>query len=756
MIWMKAACRTSVSLFSLAVAATAAHAQTAPSSSSSQQVDPAASPQTTEAGPPTGNQLADTSGDIIVTAQRRAERVLDVPQSLTALSSADLERLGARQLVDIVTAVPGVQFTSQGAGSGSISIRGVSTGADIGRTVSTYVDDVPYGSTSGFGGSPAYTADVALFDLDRVELLRGPQGTLYGASSMGGLLKYVTRAPSLTTFGGAVNAGVAGTRFGGTSYNGNAVINLPLATDGAALRASAFYSREGGYVDNIQNGQQNVGASRVYGGRLDLLLAPVDNLTTRLTGFAQDIRRNGGLYSDRYLNGQPANGLLDQAHPFAEPYRASFRLAAANVTYNFGAATLTSITSYQQARTENQPDFSELYVPYLQLVAGLPLTGVRASYAYDTNKFTQEVRLASRTGARFEWQIGGFYTHEDVVNRIKFFSYGAGLTPFPLNLATADIPSSYQEYAAFGNLTWHLTDKLDVSGGIRWSHNNQSYTQNATGILLGSAPTSYSRESVTTYLANLRYHFSTNVMAYARFATGYRPGGPNVTTRDLATGQLLGPTTFGSDTLRSYEAGLKADTRDRTFSIDASGYYIDWSNIQLYNVVNGNSTITNVGGARVKGAELTLTARPDPNVTISGAFAYNDGYLTTASATLGATKGDRLPNAPHFTAAVNADYVLRSASFRPTFGATLRYVGDRTSGFDASAGSPQYHLPDYVLADLRAGFSVGMFDVQLYVHNVFDERAQLSASTVQSILGGPAQITILRPRSIGMNVGVHF
>jgi iron complex outermembrane receptor protein len=696
------------------------------------------------------------SGEIVVTASKRAERLLDVPQSVTALTSADLAKLGAKQLADFLNTVPGVQFTSAGAGQGSISVRGVSTGADIGRTVATYVDDVPYGSTAYGGGSAAYTADVALFDLDRVELLRGPQGTLYGASSMGGLLKYVTRAPSLDTFGGAINAGIAGTRFGGASYDGNAVLNLPIVTDKAAVRASAFYSRDGGYVDNIQTGQQNVGRSNIYGGRLDLLLKPVDRLTVRLTGFSQNIRRNGGVYEERFLDGRLAYGSLDQSHPLAESFRSEFRLVSANLAYDFGGATLTSVSSYQDVRTRNLTDFSNFYAPYLRLFAGLPVTAVSGEYGYRTKKFTQEVRLASEAGKPIEWQLGGFYTHETAVTTVAYSLFSAGLVPFPLDFAHATLPTTYREVAAFGNATWHLSDRFDVTGGVRWSHNAQSYTQNATGIILQSAPTSYSRENVTTWLANARYHFSRNVMAYARFATGYRPGGPNVTTRDFVTGQLLAPSTFASDTLRSYEAGIKADSRDRTFSIDASGYFIDWKNIQLYNVVNGNNSIVNVGGAHIAGAELVLTARPDAGTTISGAFAYNDGYLTAADAGLGAAKGERLPNSAHVTATINADYVLRSSAVKPALGATLRYTGDRTAGFDASAGSPQYRLPDYIVVDLRAGFTIGPVDLQAYVHNLFDQRPQLSAQTSITALGAPAQITILRPRTIGLRAGVKY
>jgi outer membrane receptor protein involved in Fe transport len=222
------------------------------------------------------------------------------------------------------------------------------------------------------------------------------------------------------------------------------------------------------------------------------------------------------------------------------------------------------------------------------------------------------------------------------------------------------------------------------------------------------------------------------------------------------TGAQLNSPSFASDSLKSYEVGLKAETADRTFSVDASAYYIDWSNIQIVGAVLGLTNLGNAGDAGIKGAELTLTARPDHRTTITGAFAYNDGRLTDADPTLGGRDGERLPNSPHFTAAVNADWVLAESDFKPTFGATLRYVSDRTASFDASLSAPQYHLPDYTTVDLRAGATFGRVNAQLFVRNLFDVRGQLSAFTAVAALGAPAQIAILQPRTVGLHLTTRF
>ncbi|KRB95256.1 MULTISPECIES: TonB-dependent receptor [unclassified Sphingomonas] len=696
------------------------------------------------------------SAEIVVTAQRRAERLIDTPQSVTALSGDELTKLGAKQFVDFANTVPGLQYVSQGAGTSQISMRGVTSGADVSSTVGIYVDEVPYGSSSAFANGARRALDVGLFDLDRVEVLRGPQGTLYGASSMGGVLKYVMRKPSLTQFEGKAQAGISSTGHGGTSYDGSAVVNVPLVLDKIAVRASGFYSRDGGYFDNSATGEKNVDRGKVYGGRVEALLAPTEDLSIRLTGFAQNIRRDGNAYASINLDGTPVAGWLDQSHPLDEPFRSNFRLASATIDYDFGAATLTSVTSYQSNKTHASTDGSAVYALYLQILAGVPAQAVAINELARTRKFTQEIRLASPTGGKLEWQIGGFYTHEKSLLRQVADTFGAGLVPLPnINAVTAAIDSSYEEYAVFGDLTYHLTDKFDVTGGIRYARNKQKFTQDASGIFVVSAPGSSSDESVTTYLANARYRFSRNVTAYARFATGYRPGGPNFRVIDPATGNPSNPT-FRSDSLDSYEAGIKAETADRSFGVDLSGYYIDWKDIQLLSPVAGVTNFANGPGAHIKGAELTLTARPDRGFVATGTFAYNDGKLTEAVPLLGARKGERLPNTPHVTASVNVDYTVFDSPLKPTVGATLRFASDSRVSFDASPSLRQYRLPSYETVDLRAGLSFGPVDAQVYVQNLFDSLGQLAGQTVLSQLGGPAQILILRPRTIGLRVSTRF
>lgn len=696
------------------------------------------------------------STEIVVTATRRVERLIDVPQSITAVTSDDLARLNATQLRDYADTIPAMTVSSNGgAGRNQITLRGVTSGADVASTVGVYVDDVPYGGSTVFSINAGVALDAGLFDLERIEVLRGPQGTLYGSSSMGGLLKYVTRGPNLSEFESSVQAGLSFTEKGDPSYNVAAAVSAPLVTDKIAVRAGGYYSRDGGFIDDVGRGEKNVGRANIYGGRLDVLLQPTDRLSIRLSGFAQDIHREGNAQVDYTPDGQLITGDLEQQRILREPFDQRFRVVSGTLNYDFGPATLTSITSYQTNDVRFRIDASALYVPLLGAF-GLPVASTAVDGGVSTDKFTQEVRLSSSQSGTIEWIVGGFYTDEKSLAPSSLVGYNADGSLFPVDLLTANLPSTYKEVAAFGNVTVHLSEKFDVTGGLRYAYNRQTYTQNATGILAPSVPTLRSHEGVTTYLANARYRFSPHATAYVRFATGYRPGGPNIVTFDPITGAPLGPPTFRSDSLTSYEAGIRGETADRTFSIDAAGYHIDWDDMLISGIRNGLNSYINTGGAKIDGAELTLTARPVRSVNITGAFAYQDARLAADSPDLGGQKGDRLPTVPKFTAAINADYLGSGEGLSPTVGATLRFVSDRNAGFDANPNLPQYDLGDYVTIDLRAGATVGPAKVQFFVRNLFDVRGDVSAYMATAALGGPARVTVVQPRTFGVSLSGKF
>jgi iron complex outermembrane recepter protein len=695
----------------------------------------------------TENPDAAVLEEVLVTAQKRTERLIDTPQSVSVLSADAIARLGATQFRDFANAVPGLTFTTAGAGYTQISLRGVTTGnLDVSSTVGLYIDEVPYGSSTAAAQGPRNTLDMGLFDVERIEVMRGPQGTLYGASTMGGLIKYVSKMPDMSGFGVDARAGISGTRSGGLGYNGAMALNAPLVSDRAALRASAFYSRDGGYIDNLALADKDVNGSDVYGTRADLLLAPTDAITFRIGTFLQNISRDGESTANFALDGTPASDVLDQNRLLRETYDQKFRLVSGTLTYDLGSSVLTSISSYQRTQVDMLWDYSALFVPLLgdtYSVVGIP-------QGLETKKLTQEVRLASSDAAqRIEWLIGGFYTHERSEGSQAFLLRDAAGAPAVNDLFNFASPSTYEEYAGFGNLTFHLTTKFDVSGGIRHARNRQKTEQIASGPFVSSLPVTRASDSVSTYLANARYHFTDRATGYVRYATGYRPGGPNYIVLDPDTGAPAAPASFDEDRLASYEVGLKAESAARTLGVDFALFYIDWNNVQVNDSVDGFSFRTNVpDGATIRGAELALTARPARALTMTGAFAYQQAELAGAIPQLGGAEGDRLPNVPRFSAVLSADYALPAGTLQPTLGFTLRHLGDRRAAFGADA----YRLPEYTSMDLRSGFVFGGVDAQLYVHNLFDERGQLSSDTDR----GFAAVSILQPRTIGISATTRF
>ncbi len=695
--------------------------------------------------------------EIVVTAQKRAERLIDTPQSVAVITAADIARLGATQLRDFASAIPGLALTTSGAGYSAVSLRGVTVGAaDLSPTVGIYLDDVSYGSNNTYGQGVNVALDVGLFDIDRIEVLRGPQGTLYGASTMGGLIKYVTIRPDSSRFSGAAQVGVSGTEDGSIGYRAAGSLNVPLAADRLAIRASAFEFHDGGYVDNASLGRDDVNRSDVYGGRLDVLFTPTDALTLRLGAFLQNISRDGTGTADFTVAGVPELGELDQHRQVEEPFSQRFRLVSATAEYDFGGATLTSVSSYQTVRSDVGFDYTRIFVPLLaQAAFGSRTYGALGIDQFlETNKFTQELRLASDGTRKLEWLAGGYYSNEISGNTQFARPLDPARQPAPNDIYSIRFPTRNHEVAAFGDLTYHFTDRFDMSAGARHGRTEFAYERMGAGVLGGGAYSGLknSKEDVTTYLANARYRFNPHATGYVRYATGFRPGGPNNVRLDPLTNQPLAPPTFDSDSLSSYEAGYSMESSGGLYSLTAAGYYIDWSDIQLTANRNGFNVTANAGAARIRGAELALTGRPAPGFMLTGAFAYQDARLADPAPDLRGRAGERLPNVPRFSGAVNLDYALAGLKLQPTLGATVRYIGERNASFDASVTSPQLRLPAYTTVDLRAAVEILSADVQLYVHNVANERGRISAIYFDL----QQRVAIQQPRTVGLTVSKSF
>ena len=682
---------------------------------------------------------------VIVTANRRREPAREVPMQVDTLSTEKLQQSGATTLSDYLANEPGIDVkTTGGAGNNAINIRGVSTGDQTISTVSTYVDDVAVGSSSAFAAGSASALDMALLDLNHIEVLRGPQGTLYGAGAMGGLLKYVTNEPDTFDFSGQVSLGASTMKGGAVSLTEAGIINVPLKEGVAGLRVSAFHERVGGSVDAIgPAARENVDGGDSKGARVSLLIEPSSRIKVRLTATGQDIRRDGTDYVDYDITtGQPTSGNGTRKIATPDPYSTRVGVVAADIEYDFGWARLNSITSVQTSRIGGLSDFSYVYGP----LVGLPT--VSFDNRYSVHKQTQEFRLTSKAGTEIEWLVGLYYNHETGENHQIFTGETTG------DLLHAELPSKYREEAVYGDMTWNVSSRFSLTGGIRIAHNAQTFDQTGGGLLLGGGPdqtlSGSSSETSKTYLATGKYALTPTSNVYVRIASGYRPGGPNF-------GIPGAPATFKHDTLWSYEAGYKADLMDKSLSIQTAVYDIRWNQIQQYTAVEGLSIITNGGKAEIQGMEFSATYRPVSTLTLVGRIAYNDARLTEDAPGLGAD-GAPLPNNPRVSANLAANYTFDLASHPAYIGVSQRWVGNRGAGFAGNNGLPQYHLPKYNLTDLQAGVDLGRYQVGLSVRNVFNKHAQIGAETGLAApdLGGPVQVTEAKPITFGVNVTAKF
>jgi outer membrane receptor protein involved in Fe transport len=690
---------------------------------------------------------------VIVTANRRREPAREVPMQVNVIATEALEKSGARELSDYVADQAGVEVkTSGGAGQGAINIRGVSTGDQTIATVAVYIDDVAFGSSSAFALGSTTALDMGLLDLNHIELLKGPQGTLYGASSMGGLLKYVTNEPDTSELLGKVSLGASATRFGGPGYTVSGVVNVPLKEDVAGLRVSAFRDHTGGYVDAAGPAAgKDVNRGDTTGGRVALLVEPTSRFKVRMTATAQDIERDGLDQVDYdFATGRPSGGDLKRQLSLREPYSLKIGVGSLDLEYTVSGVRFNSISSVQSFKLSTDGDLSAAYVPVLAAAFDIDATSVPAKQDVQMHKQTQEFRLTSTERGQFEWLAGLYFDHETGGNKQLIDANLADGTA--MLLGSESLPSTYREAAVYGDLTWNATPRLALTAGMRLARNQQVYNQIGDGPLAGGpqAIRGTSSEVAKTYLATARYALTPVSNVYLRAASGYRPGGPNAVTPGADA-----PNTFRHDSLWSYEAGYKADLLDKRLTLEASMFEIRWNDIQALDNIGGITVAVNEGRARIHGLELNMAYAPNAAWNMSGNLSWLDGKSRDTIPNL-ATAGERLPNSPEFAAALALNRTFEIDGHAGYAGFKERYVGVSNAGFVGSGSLPAYTLPAYFLTDLQAGINWGRYDLSMYVRNVFDKRALSSAGTGLTGLGAPVAAVVVRPRTIGATLSVAF
>jgi outer membrane receptor protein involved in Fe transport len=738
-------------------------------------------------------------GEVIVTAQKRSEALADIPMSVSVLPGDVLERTQSVDFQDLAKMIPGLSLTSNTAGITRITMRGINTGG-VASTVGIYVNDVPFGSSSGLANAAILSGDFDTYDLARVEVLRGPQGTLYGASSLGGVIKYVSNEPSTDGFEGKAQASYEDVSGGDVGYNATGVLNLP-AGENFAARVSAFYRHSGGYVDSIGNNpipaivldpgqpqvnivdgtrvEKNLNGSDVSGGRLSALLKPSENFSVDLSVRIQNINSsNANAYEVDPTTLKPLYGGLVASRYHDEWTDIEYRLYSATINWDLGGVSLESVTAFSEFSENFQRDAALLdaigagigTAQLMTLVYSTfgsgdnPLSGiVRQTTA--TDKFTQELRLVSPDSDQFEWLLGAYYTNEhsgiDPQSIVAATPGTNDIAPGIPPLAEVSLTSRYEEKALFANATWHFTDRFDLSFGGRWSENDQEAAQKATIIVPVLLPGPIvqdfsglkSSESPFTWSVSPRFEFSDTTSMYARAATGFRPGGPNVLPPGTGA-----PATYKSDKLTNYEIGLRTGTADGKYALDVAAFYLDWEDIQLFQVINNFGVNANGGKAKSQGVELTASAQLAEGFTLSLNGAYTNAALSEDTDPLvGGHDGDPLPWVPDWQFGLSGDYEWGMGTATAYVGGMVAYTGERMTDFSIHTPAGQHQFAgDYTTVDLRTGLLFDNFSVELYAKNVTNERAFTDIIAPGQFAAGAAAVAIIRPRTIGLSLGVKF
>lgn len=699
----------------------------------------------------------DQGNDIIVTALRRSERVQDVPAAITAIDGATLAAKGAQDYRDYLNTVPGVNFSDNGYRSSRITIRGISDG--FGATdplTGVYIDEAPVTE----GGQP--TIDPALYDVERVEVLKGPQGTLYGSGAMGGTVRVITKKPRLDVFEGSAEATVSDTDHGGWNRRIDGVVNIPIARDLLALRVSAGYRKDDGWIKDVFRNDDNANFTEKTSARAQLLLKPGPDTSITL----------GALYQKENL-GIPA--FADIALPENQSYRvfkqsgkSESQLYSLTIQQDFASMSLISATNYLKKDSVNNIDATTSIRPLVaHFFPGVILganEGVGVSTPGNLELFTQEVRLSSSGKRQLEWLIGGFYSNS-VTKIPQTFNFSqAPSTTGKFTDAQFYLSSSTprtRQIAGFGELTLNITDQLAATAGVRVFDVDQSNLSTASGALNGGSTSTSLRAHVTsaTQKYALKYKVTPNNLLYIQAVQGYRNGGANYPVPQAACGANLAelgyssaPSSYGPDRLWNFEVGSKNTLDGGRVTLNGSAYYIKWTDIQSsISLTCGFGFIANSGKATSKGFELDASVRPVKGLTLNGSLAYTDARIIHAAPGTQARDGNRLPLSPNWSWNVSAQYEQPfDRNLSGFVRGELNYVGERWNGF-AGLGPRATLLDAYTTANARVGLQGKNWSAAIFATNLFDTHIVYFRS-----LGGTPYDVVGQPRVIGLTTRIGF
>ncbi|HMP55401.1 MAG TPA: TonB-dependent receptor [Novosphingobium sp.] len=710
------------------------------------------------------DETAANEREILVTAQRRSERLIDIPATLAALDSEALRAAGVVDISSVAPRVPGFYAGGFGSSRPQLYLRGIGTrqfdpGSEA--SVGVFVDEGYLGRTGGVLG--------ALKDIERIEVLKGPQGTLYGRNTIGGAINVISKSPT-SDLDAEAEAGFG--NFG--RYDLFAAVSGPIAGEAVKARAAGWRSYRRGYVTNLTSGKHAQGTDN-FGGRLRLEINPAENVQIDLIG--EIMRDDGPSFQGESVGTVPnPNSILlgtgvplKSANPFKQFYSANTEYdrnidaLTGKVDVGLGFGSLVSVTSYRKMSYFDFRDFDNTN-----------LDVINQTTAERSKQFTQEVRLVSDRdgslsfGGVIDWIIGVYY-YKDTSFHTDIFDFGVN-TSNPGRIGQQDETiGNYKtkSYAAFGQLTAHFSDTLDLTVGARYSKDKkQSSFQGKTTDALPLVAVPYIQNNPWISFdsfdpkATLSFRPNRNLNIYASFSQGFKAGGYQFTPLT----QSQAATVFRDEKLKSYEVGFKTSLMDRKVQINGALYRYDYDNIQVSRIVqllDGTtpSLISNAGKSRIEGGELDVTLEPIEGLMFNAAYAYTKAryldYRVSPAAGAADYSGTRMVRAPKHSVNFSGQY-----EFPVGEDSSLMLRGDvallSTFFHEPGEGQLTYGTtipftrePSYAVANFRLAYRMGNWKVSGWVNNAFDK---LYRRTVHAL---PGQVInyYAEPRTYGMTLG---
>jgi outer membrane receptor protein involved in Fe transport len=737
-----------------------------------------------------------TLEEVVVTAEKRESTVQKTPISITAITADDMRNHGLNSVNAVVAEVPGVVSVSTEPTQTVFIIRGLTSAGGESPTVGFYLNDTPL-TPPASSENGKFEIDPNLYDLARVEVLRGPQGTLYGAGSMGGTIKLVTNPPDPSDTYGSAETIVSGTDGGGINYGQNAMLNTPLWSERAALRIVGSASHTSGWIDRdvvadfplpsnpvpgfygsvrgdvtsvpVTKSYKNVNDENLVGGRISLLLKPIDDLSITPAVFYQRIYTGGPNTFD-----SPPGDLVHY-QPFDVPEELSdkFTVTSLDVKYNFPFAELASSTNYWTRQFESTQ--SVLGLPEFSAADELGVGAANAVAVGTLRQFSQEVRLASRGDSALQWLIGGYYGHyhfilddqSEIPGLATLFGGALGSSNFFHIVSPFDI----KQKAVFGNISYAITSQWKATAGLRHFSYDSSVESTNSGVAVGSldpvVQTGTAAASGNNPMFNLAYSPTNAMMWYATASKGFREGGANYpvpTTGQVgdaclqalqALGRTASPLQYGPDSVWNYELGVKSAWLDHRLLLNASGYYLRWSKVQQpVNLSCGYGFTDNTADAAVKGGEVEALVKLTQGIELHQSVGYTHAAFTSSSPGAGISVGDPLQLVPKWTVSTTLDYKrdLSAAGQSIMASVSNSYV---SSMYDIVFAPDD--IPSRDLVNARVGWINGKYSLALFANNLFNRQLTLAhASNISASIPSYTREATNQPLTVGLDLNVSF